>query len=70
MTAVAREPIALNRKEAAALLGVSVDVLKDAQRAGSLRAKNTAFDANGRPTGRTLYSLDDLRAWFDGLGDA
>jgi len=63
-------PIALNRREAAAMLGVSVDVLKAAQNAGALRAKNTKFDKQGRPTGRTLYALEDLRAWFDGLGDA
>lgn len=67
---IAREPIAVNRKEAAALLGVSVDTLKAAQSAGALRAKNTKFDSAGRPVGVTLYSLDDLRAWFDGLDAA
>jgi hypothetical protein len=62
--------IAYTRKEAAELLGVSVDTIKVAQARGDLRAKNTKFDANGRPVGITLYSHDDLRAWFDGLGDA
>lgn len=62
--------ISLNRREAAEMLGVSVDVLKAAQNAGALKAKNTKFDKKGRPVGRTLYALEDLRAWFEGLGDA
>lgn len=62
--------IAFNRREAADLLGVSVDVLKAAQAAGRLKAKNTKLDEKGRPVGRTLYALEDLRAWFDGLSDA
>lgn len=63
--------IALNRKQAAAALGVSVDTLKEAQAAGALRAKNTKFHPEtGRPIGVTLYDPADLRAWFDSLGDA
>jgi hypothetical protein len=64
-------PIAVNRRDAAALLGVSVDTLKAAQAEGRLRAKNTKVDAKtGRAVGVTLYALEDLRAWFEGLDDA
>ncbi|GAB2970058.1 hypothetical protein [Nocardioides montaniterrae] len=62
--------IALNRRQAATALGVSPDLLKAAQEAGALRAKNTKFDAKGRAVGITLYDPADLKAWFDGLGDA
>lgn len=62
--------ISVTRSEAAALLGVSTDLIKAAQSAGVLPAKNTSFDADGRPVGVTLYAVADLRDWFDRLGDA
>lgn len=62
------QPIALNRKQAAELLGVSVDVLKDAQRRGQLIARNTSVDPEtGKAHGITLYAYADLVAWFESL---
>lgn len=62
--------ISFNRREAAEILGVSPDTIKRAKLAGHLRAKSTSYDADGNPTGNDLYTLEDLRAWFDGLVDA
>lgn len=62
--------ISVNRATAAKLLGVSVDLIREAQSAGKLKAKNTKFDRDGRAVGITLYDPADLKAWFDGLGDA
>lgn len=63
--------IALNRRQAAEALGVSVDVIKAAQHAGQLRAKNTAIHPKtGRAVGVTLYDPVELRRWFESLGDA
>ena len=68
-TAVA--PISLDRVSAAAMLGVSTDILKEAQHKGELRAKNTKFHPKtGRAIGKTLYSVTELQRWFDSLGDA
>lgn len=69
--ATKREPISLNRREAAAALGVSVDLLKEEQSAGRLRAKNTKVDpTTGRAVGITLYDYAELKRWFNGLDDA
>jgi len=60
----------LNRKAAAEYLSVSVDMLKEAQYSGRLKAKNTKFDKDGRAVGITLYDVSELERWFDSLGDA
>ena len=63
--------IALNRRDAATALGVSIDTLKQAQAAGKLKAKNTHIDPRtGRANGTTLYDVDELRRWFNSLDDA
>ena len=63
--------ISVNRRQAADLLGVSIDVIKAAQASGALRAKNTKIDPNtGRPVGVTLYSVAELERWFESLEDA
>ena len=63
--------IALNRKQAAAALGVTVNAIKEAQARGDLRAKNTKIDKKtGRPVGTTLYAVTELQRWFDSLEDA
>lgn len=68
MTALPR--IAVNRKEAAEMLGVSEATLRRAKADGHLRAKRTSKDADGNPTGKELYSVAELTAWFEGLADA
>jgi excisionase family DNA binding protein len=60
------EPMFYTFKGAAEVCSVSVDVLKDAVRAGRLRGKRTG--ENGR--GLYLFSRAQLEAWFDGLIDA
>lgn len=71
MTAETLPRLAFTRAEAAVILGVSPDLIKKAQNAGHLKAKNTSFDdKTGKANGVTLYAIDDLRAWFNGLGDA
>lgn len=62
--------ISYNRREAAEIMGVSTDTIKRAKLAGLLHPKSTSYDKDGNPTGIDLYTLDDLRAWFDGLVDA
>jgi excisionase family DNA binding protein len=62
MTAPAVERKAYDIKQAAALYGVSTDVLRKAIHAGTLRAKK-----NGA---RYLFSADALAAWFQSLDDA
>lgn len=65
------QPIAVTRAQAAEMLGVSPDLIKQAQNAGALKAKNTVIDAKtGRAVGKTLYSVEALREWFDSLPDA
>lgn len=64
-------PIALNRRQAAELLGVSVDTIKKAQASGALRARNTRVDPEtGKARGTTLYAYADLVAWFEQLEPA
>lgn len=60
MTAVAKKVV--TRKEACELYSVSADTLRKAEAEGTLRAKDLG--------GRRRYRVEDLDAWFDGLGDA
>lgn len=62
--------LAVTRSEAAQMLGVSEDTIRRATKAGDLPAKKLSRDRNGVPSGRELYSVAALQAWFDGLGDA
>lgn len=55
----------LNRQEAAAWCGVSVDTISRAKKAGLLRAKRTSERG-----GRELFRVADLEAWMDGMEDA
>jgi hypothetical protein len=61
--------IAVTRQEAAKMLGVSPDTIKAAKNAGRLRAKAVSLRGDGQVT-KELYSVDDLRAWFEGLESA
>lgn len=73
MTAKTKQPlprISFNRREAAEILGVSPALIKKAKLAGHLKAKSTSYDKDGNPTGSDLYTLEDLKAWHDGLVDA
>lgn len=62
--------LAYGRKEAAAMCGVSVDLIDKAVASGARRAKRTAVDKYGRPAGLYLIRVADLEAWLDGLIDA
>lgn len=63
--------LAVTRKEAAAMFGVSESTIARAKNRGELRAKKTSRDPEtGEGTGRELYILADLQAWFDSLADA
>lgn len=63
MTAATEHPrMAYDRKEAAALYGVSYDTIRKAIAAGHLRAKKVG--------NRYRISAEALRDWFDGLEDA
>lgn len=65
------EPILVNRKTAAELLGVSEDLLIAEQRIGRLKGKTTTINKRtGRSTGKALYSVAELRRWAEGLEDA
>lgn len=64
------QPIAVDRPTAAQMLGVSESKIREAQRAGLLRAKTTNIAPDGRVTGKVLYRVADLEAWFDSLEDA
>lgn len=66
--AKAATPILVDRKTAAELLGISVDMLRGEQAAGRIKARNTHIDPeSGRATGKTLYRVADLEAWAEGL---
>lgn len=69
MSTTALPRIAVTRREAAAMLGVSSDVIKAARDAGTLHPKAVGFRSDGRVT-KELYSVAELQEWFDGLGDA
>lgn len=64
------QPIAVDRPTAAQMLGISEAKIREAQRAGLLRAKTTTVSPDGRVTGKVLYRVTDLEAWFDSLEDA
>lgn len=63
--------LAVTRREAAEMLGVSEATIRRAKNAGHLRAKKISRDANGRASvGKELYGVKELQAWFEGLPDA
>lgn len=61
--------LAVTRKEAAAMLGVSEDTIRRAKNAGHLKAKRIKADET-KKGGKELYAIADLQTWFDGLADA
>jgi hypothetical protein len=63
-------PILVDRKTAAQMLGISIEMVKLEQAAGRLKAKNTRINDKGRATGKTLYAVADLQAWADSLRSA
>lgn len=69
MSAASLPRLAVTRKEAAQMLGVSEDTLRRAKNRGELKAKRLTRDETQKG-GKELYSVADLRAWFDGLADA
>ena len=62
--------IAVTRREAAQMLGVSEDVIRRAKGRGDLKAKKTSRGDDGEGRGKELYAVADLQAWFEGLADA
>lgn len=62
--------LAYSRKEAAAAVGVSVDLIDQAIARGGLRAKRSSVGRDGRPAGRYLITETALREWLDSLEDA
>ncbi len=69
MTPQALPRLAVTRKEAAAMLGVSEDTIRRAKNAGHLKAKRLTRDETQKG-GKELYSVTDLQTWFDSLADA
>lgn len=67
MTALPR--IAVTRREAAEMLGVSPDVIKAARDADLLHPKAVSRRSDGQVT-KELYSVTELQDWFEGLGAA
>jgi excisionase family DNA binding protein len=59
-------PLFLTREQAAQTANVSLDTIRRAINSGKLRAKRTGKDGGGK----YLISMDELKAWFDGLEDA
>lgn len=59
-----------NLKQAAAVSGVSPDLIEMAVRSGRLAAKRSGLDKAGNPAGLYLVSAKALDAWFDDLADA
>lgn len=62
--------LAYTRDQAAEACGVSESTIKRAIASGHLRAKRTAVDDNGDPTGKYLILAADLTAWLEGLSAA
>lgn len=58
--------LSLTLTEAAESCGVSIDVLKAAVASGKLKAKRTGPDG----TGKYLFTVEQLKGWFDTLEDA
>ncbi|WP_183092931.1 helix-turn-helix domain-containing protein [Nocardioides stalactiti] len=61
--------IAVTRKEAAQMLGVSIDVVKRARDEGRLHPKAVSHRSDGQVT-KELYSVAELEQWFSELEDA
>jgi hypothetical protein len=61
--------IAVTRREAAEMLGVSVDRITEAKEANELHPKASKIRTDGSPS-KELYSVAELQSWFDGLEDA
>jgi hypothetical protein len=62
-------PKAVTRRTAAAMYGVSEDVIKAARDADLLHPKAMSRRSDGQVT-KELYSVAELEQWFDGLEDA
>lgn len=62
--------LAYTRAEAAEACGVSEASIKRAIACGRLRAKRTAVNDEGDPTGKYLILAADLTAWLEGLSAA
>lgn len=62
--------ISLDLVAAAEACGVKERTIRDAIRAGKLRAKRSARNAKGDGVGKYLIAPEDLKAWFEGLPDA
>ncbi len=58
------EVLYLDTKAAAEACSVSVDLIRDAIRAGDLRARKRP-SAHGAHNTKTLIAPDDLRAWVE-----
>lgn len=59
------EPLFLDRKAAAKACSVSPELIDQAIREGSLRAKKRRSEKGGRNT-KVLIAPEDLRAWVEG----
>lgn len=59
--------LAYTRDQAAEACGVSEATIKRAIASGRLRAKRTAINDDGDPTGKYLILAADLTAWLEGL---
>lgn len=69
MTAEQITRMAVTRRVAAAMYGVSEDVIKAARDANLLHPKAMGRRSDGQVT-KELYSVAELQEWFDGLEDA
>ena len=63
-------PVSYSMAGAVAASGLSVASLKRAIKAGTLRAKKSAVDADGNPAGVWLITHAALAAYVDSLADA
>lgn len=61
--------LAVTRKEAAEICGVSVDTIARAKNSGALKAKRLTSDERIKG-GKELYTLAALEQWLEGLADA
>lgn len=62
--------LALTREEAATSCGVSLNTIKRAIATGALKAKRSAVNDAGDPTGKYLITPAALEEWIEGLVDA
>lgn len=63
-------PIAYSIRGAAEALGVSESHIDRLVRAGKIRAKFTAEDADGNPAGKRIILAAELQRYAEGLVDA